>query len=120
MTDPPSHGLRSPDIDGNHRQRWRIKDRKGDADFQGGDFRHPWACTQLPSLDEIPVTAPHQLLAILDQTNDPRSKVMALPRAILQPAASGQQHQRDLPISVPRGPGIQRTEFQDQARARAE
>src|SRR3984893_8298769 len=59
MIDPPSHWLRSPDIDGNHGRRWRIKDRKGDADFQGGDFRPPgdlpppsrW---QLSSSHEIP------------------------------------------------------------------
>ena len=77
--------------------------------------RAPSAEYQLSSSHQIPVAAPHQPLAILDQTDDPRSKVMALPRAIFQSMASGQQHLRDVPIRLALELSIKRAEFKDQA-----
>jgi hypothetical protein len=67
---------------------------------------------RLSSSHEIAVTAPHQSLTFLDQTDNPGPQVVALPAPISEVVTFSQQHLVNCPISLAREPCILGTQLE--------
>ena len=61
---------------------------------------------------QFAVSARHQFLAVLDQTDNTRPEVVALPASIIEVTAC-QQHLTNRPIGLSLAPGIQGRDFEE-------